>query len=81
MMDNLQLMMLNEAIGGKAWVAHDVHIDQTPARNEVTHVGFEEMWEYAKEHWLDKRVANGTILPQKSRKIQKSIKFDSIFHV
>ncbi len=62
-MDNLQPMMLNDATGGKAWVEHDVHIDQILARNEVTHEGSEELWEYAKEHWLDKGVANGTILP------------------
>ncbi len=62
-MDNLQPMMLNDATGGKAWVDHDVHIGQIMARNEETHEGSEELWKYAKEHWLDKGVGNGTILP------------------
>ncbi len=62
-MDNLQPMMLNDATGGKAWVDHDVRIGQIMARNEETHEGSEELWKYAKEHWLDKGVGNGTILP------------------
>ena len=60
-MDNLQPMMLNAATDGKAWVDHEVHIDQILKRNEKTHEGSEELWEYAKENWLLPNLEKGRI--------------------
>lgn len=60
-MDNLQPMMLNAATDGKAWVDHEVHMDQILKRNEKTHEGSEELWEYAKENWLLPNLEKGRI--------------------
>ncbi|MCD8149384.1 MAG: HD domain-containing protein [Clostridiales bacterium] len=60
-LDNLQPMMLNAATGGKAWVEHGVHIDQILGRNRNTHLGSEELWDYAKENWLRPNLKNGHI--------------------
>lgn len=60
-MDNLQPMMLNAATDGKAWADHEVHIDQILKRNEKTHEGSEELWEYAKENWLLPNLEKGRI--------------------
>lgn len=60
-MDNLQPMMLNAATDGKAWVEHEVHMDQILKRNEKTHEGSEELWEYAKENWLLPNLEKGRI--------------------
>lgn len=60
-MDNLQPMMLNAATDGKAWVEHEVHMDQILKRNEKTHEGSEELWEYAKKNWLLPNLEKGRI--------------------
>ena len=60
-MDNLQPMMLNAATDGKAWADHEVHMDQILKRNEKTHEGSEELWEYAKENWLLPNLEKGRI--------------------
>ncbi len=60
-MDNLQPMMLNAATDGKAWVDHEVYIDQILKRNEKTHEGSEELWEYAKKNWLMPNLEKGRI--------------------
>ncbi|MCD8218438.1 MAG: HD domain-containing protein [Clostridiales bacterium] len=61
-LDNLQPMMLNAATDGKAWVEHGVHIDQILGRNRNTHLGSEELWDYAKENWLQPNLESGHIL-------------------
>ena len=60
-MDNLQPMMLNAATDGKAWVEHQVRIGQILKRNERTHEGSAELWEYAKAHWLLPNLEKGRI--------------------
>lgn len=60
-MDNLQPMMLNAYNGGKDWVCHDVNIDQILKRNERTHLGSEDLWEYAKENFLKPNIEAGKI--------------------
>ena len=60
-MDNLQPMMLNAATDGKAWVEHQVWIGQILKRNERTHEGSAELWEYAKAHWLLPNLEKGRI--------------------
>ena len=59
--DNLQPMMLNAATDGKAWVEHQVRIGQILKRNERTHEGSAELWEYAKAHWLLPNLEKGRI--------------------
>ncbi len=60
-MDNLQPMMLNNASDGKSWVEHGVRLEQVLARNENSPRGSEELWEYAREHWLMPNVEKGNI--------------------
>ena len=60
-MDNLQPMMLNAATDGKDWVEHQVRIGQILKRNERTHEGSAELWEYAKAHWLLPNLEKGRI--------------------
>ena len=60
-MDNLQPMMLNAATDGKAWVEHQVRIGQILKRNERTHEGSADLWEYAKAHWLLPNLEKGRI--------------------
>lgn len=60
-MDNLQPMMLNAATDGRAWVEHQVRIGQILKRNERTHEGSAELWEYAKAHWLLPNLEKGRI--------------------
>ncbi len=62
-MDNFQPMMLNDATDGKSWVEHDVHIDQILGRNENSRLGSEDLWEYARNNWLERGLENGVILP------------------
>lgn len=61
-LDNIQPMMLNDATNGKAWEEHQVKLSQILHRNERTCEGSQEMWEYAKEHWLDENVKKGKII-------------------
>ncbi len=60
-MDNLQPMMLNAVTGGKSWMEHETELSQILARNKYTPDGSKELWEYAKKHWIDVNVNNGTI--------------------
>ncbi len=63
MLDNLQPMMLNDATDGISWMEHGVHIDQILERNENSHLGSEQLWEYARKNWLEKDLKKGIILP------------------
>lgn len=60
-MDNLQPMMLNAASEGKSWVEHQAALSKILKRNERTPRGSEQLWEYAKEHWLEPNVRSGRI--------------------
>lgn len=64
-MDNLQPMMLNAVTDGKAWVEHDVSIDQIMKRNARTAEGSETLWNYAKKYWLEPNLEKGKIKSQK----------------
>lgn len=61
-MDNLQPMMLNAATNGKAWEEHNVRLSQIMKRNEKTHCGSEDLWEYCKENFIDTNIKNGKII-------------------
>ncbi len=62
-LDNLQPMMLNDATDGKAWVEHQVHLEQILRRNHNTAAGSASLWDYARENWLMPNVEKGRILP------------------
>lgn len=59
-LDKIQPVLLNDASGGIAWKAHDIHVSQVLERNEETHKGSEVLWEYAREI-IEKNVKNGTL--------------------
>lgn len=61
-MDNIQPVMLNAATDGKAWEEHGVHLEQILKRNASTADGSEELWEYARERFVEPNVENGKIL-------------------
>lgn len=61
-LDNIQPMMLNDATDGKAWKEHEVKVSQILHRNEHTMDGSQEMWDYAKEHMIEKNVKRGVII-------------------
>ena len=60
-MDNLQPMMLNDAADGKAWIEHGTKLSQILSRNAHTPEGSKELWDYAKEQWIDVNVKKGRI--------------------
>lgn len=60
-MDNLQPMMLNDAADGKAWTEHGTKLSQILSRNAHTPEGSKELWDYAKEQWIDVNVKKGRI--------------------
>lgn len=61
-LDNFQPMMLNDATSGKAWEEHGVAVSKILKRNERTPRGSEELWEYAKENFIEKNVNLGHII-------------------
>lgn len=61
-LDNIQPMMLNDATDGKAWREHEVKVSQILHRNEHTMEGSHTMWDYAKEHMIEKNVKKGAII-------------------
>lgn len=60
-LDNIQPMMLNAATDGKAWLEHGVHLSQILKRNEKTAEGSKELWEYARESFIEPNVEKGRI--------------------
>ncbi len=60
-MDNLQPLMLNDATDGKSWIEHDVTLAQVEDRNKRTAEGSEELWAYAREHFLLPNVEKGRL--------------------
>ncbi len=61
-MDNIQPMMLNDASNGLSWDEHQVKLSQILKRNERTADGSEQIWEYAKEEFLQKNIQAGHII-------------------
>lgn len=47
-LDKVQPLLLNDASGGRSWREHGVYAEQVLKRNERTHEGSEELWQYAK---------------------------------
>lgn len=60
-MDKLQPLLLNDKSGGLAWKEHGINISQVLKRNESTHLGSEELWDYAKK-LIDKNLELGTLI-------------------
>ena len=67
-LDNFQPMMLNDATDGRAWVEHEVAVSKILGRNERTPRGSEKLWNYAKEHFLEKHVDLGHIIDDRQNK-------------
>lgn len=61
-LDNFQPMMLNDATDGRAWVEHEVAISKILKRNERTPRGSKELWDFAKEKFIEKNVSLGHII-------------------
>ena len=61
-MDNFQPLLLNDSNGGGDWKSHGIRRAQPEKRNEKTHTGSEEIWEYMKQI-LDRNVERGSLLP------------------
>ena len=57
-LDNFQPMMLNDATEGIAWEEHGVALSKILKRNERTPRGSVELWNYAKENFLEKNRLN-----------------------
>ena len=47
-LDRVQPLMLNNASGGRSWEEHKITKEQVYQRNQLTHLGSEVLWEYAK---------------------------------
>ena len=60
-MDNLQPVILNAAINGKAWKEHGVYLIQFMGRQEDTPKGSEVLWQYEWEKLVEPFLKNGTI--------------------
>ena len=61
-MDNLQPMLLNDVTDGKSWVEHGVHLSQVLKRNERTHEGSEQLWQYMRERLIQPNLEKGRII-------------------
>jgi len=61
-MDCFQPLILNDATDGRAWKEHDVRRSWVMKRNQNTHKGSEDIWEYAREKLIDKNVQKGNII-------------------
>ncbi len=66
-LDNFQPMMLNDATDGRAWVEHEVAVSKILKRNERTPVGSKDLWEYAKENFVEKHVGLGHIIDDREQ--------------
>jgi len=60
-LDKIQPTMLNDASGGKAWEEHGIGISQVINRNVRTPEGSKQLWEFAKEHYLEPNVDKGKL--------------------
>lgn len=60
-MDHIQPLMLNDLTGGKSWQEHGICLDQVLKRNANTKDGSMQLWEYAREHFIDPNVRAGKL--------------------
>ncbi|SDX80319.1 putative hydrolases of HD superfamily [Ruminococcaceae bacterium YAD3003] len=67
-MDCFQPLMLNDATNGRAWKEHDVRRSWVMNRNKNTSAGSEELWQFAKENFIDPNVENGNIIDDREEK-------------
>lgn len=61
-MDCFQPLILNDATDGRAWKEHDVRLSQVLKRNERTHSGSEDIWEYARDNLIEPNVRKRNII-------------------
>ena len=61
-MDCFQPLILNDATDGRAWKEHDVRRSWVMKRNQNTHKGSEDIWEYARENFIEKNAKKGNII-------------------
>ncbi|MBQ2705943.1 MAG: HD domain-containing protein [Agathobacter sp.] len=66
-LDNFQPMMLNDATNGIAWEEHEVAVSKILKRNERTPRGSVELWDYAKENFIEKNVSLGHIIDDREQ--------------
>lgn len=59
-LDRVQPLLLNDATNGRSWEEHGVKAEQVYKRNELTHTGSEELWEFAKG-LIERNVAKGKL--------------------
>lgn len=64
-MDNLQPLMLNHATDGKSWQERGIDVSQVYQRNARTAEGSEQLWEYAREHFILPNVKKGRLSDKK----------------
>lgn len=62
-MDNLQPVMLNDAVDGRAWEEKGVHLNQILDRNRNTAKGSQTLWEYAYGQFIVPNLEKGKIRP------------------
>lgn len=63
-MDNLQPVMLNDAVDGRAWSEKGVRLSQILNRNRDTGKGSETLWDYSLNHFILPNVDKGRIKPE-----------------
>ncbi len=61
-MDCFQPLILNDATDGKAWKEHGVRKSWVMKRNENTHLGSEDIWQYAYDNLIEPNVDKGNII-------------------
>lgn len=71
-LDKIQPTMLNDASEGMAWREHKVRISQILKRNTSTKEGSEQLWKYAKEHFIEPNIEKGTIIEDRNENKKKS---------
>jgi putative hydrolase of HD superfamily len=62
-LDRFQPFLLNAASGGKSWREHGVSFSQVMKRNEVTHEGSEELWEFQYE-MMKEQIKKGNLIDE-----------------
>ena len=61
-MDHVQPLMLNAATEGKSWEEHGIHLSQILNRNQETARGSEQLWQYARENFIEPNLRAGRII-------------------
>ncbi len=60
-MDNFQPVMLNAATGGKSWKEWGTPLSKILKRNENTHKGSDELWDYSLNNFILPHVKSGEV--------------------